>query len=180
MRVLVIADTHVPDHAPALPPEVLAAADDVDLILHAGDVTRAGVLDELTARAPVQCALGNNDGPDVSAWGATERVDLTIESVRVAMVHGAGPRAGRPARLRRWFPEADLIVFGHSHIPLAWQEGGAWFVNPGSPTWKRRQPAPTMTVIDIERGRVTPTLLRLPASRIHPRPEEDPDFRSPR
>ena len=96
MRVLVIADTHVPDHAPALPRELLAVADEADLVLHAGDVTRADVLDDLTARAPVRCALGNNDGPDVARWGAIERVELVLEGVRVAMVHDAGPRTGRP------------------------------------------------------------------------------------
>ena len=169
MRVLAVADTHVPDHAPALSQEVLTLAGEVDLVLHAGDVTRADVLDELAARAPVRCALGNNDGPDVARWGAVERVELVLEGVRVAMVHDAGPRTGRPRRLRRWFPEADLIVFGHSHISMAFEEDGAWFVNPGSPTWKRREPEPTMVTIDLEEGRVTPTLIRLPVLRFHSR-----------
>jgi putative phosphoesterase len=163
MRVLVLADTHIPDHAVALPPDVLAAAAEADAVLHAGDVTGSHVLDELSAATPVHCVRGNNDGPDVAAWGATERVELTLGGVRVAMVHDAGPRTGRPARLRRWFPDADLIVFGHSHIPMAFEDGGVWFVNPGSPTWKRREPAPTMVVLDLAPGVVRPTTVRLPA-----------------
>ena len=71
--------------------------------------------------------------------------------------------------MRRWFPEADLIVFGHSHIPMAFEEDGAWFVDPGSPTWKRREPEPTMVTIDLEEGRVTPTSIRLPVLRPHSR-----------
>jgi uncharacterized protein len=161
MRVLVIADTHVPDHVSVLPPELLEAAGGADLVLHAGDVTASDVLDELATRAPVRCAVGNNDGPDVAAWGATQHVELTLEGLRVAMIHDAGPRTGRPGRLRRVFPEADLIVFGHSHIPMAFEEDGVWFINPGSPTWKRREPAPTMALIDVTGGVVRPTSIRL-------------------
>ena len=163
MRILAIADTHIPDHARTLPSELRRAAVEADAVLHAGDVTTAGVLDELAAVAPVHCALGNNDGSDVASWGATARLELTLEGVRLAMVHDAGPRTGRPGRLRRWFPEADLIVFGHSHIPMAFEEGSVWFVNPGSPTWKRREPTPTMATIDLERGQIRPSLIRLPA-----------------
>jgi putative phosphoesterase len=164
MRILVTADTHVPDHARGLPAQLLEAAASADLVLHAGDVTSPIVLDELGGRSAVRCAIGNNDGPDVASWGATERVELTCDGVRIAMVHDAGPRAGRPGRLRRWFPRAHLVVFGHSHIPMAFQDGGTWFVNPGSPTWKRRQPTPTMVVLDLERGVVSPEVVPLPVT----------------
>jgi uncharacterized protein len=169
MRILAISDTHIPDHAPALPAEVLRDASEADLILHAGDVTSPQVLEELGARAPVRCALGNNDGTDVAGWGATARVELTIEGVRIAMVHDAGPRGGRPARLRRWFPDADLIVFGHSHIPMAFESDGAWFVNPGSPTWKRREPAPTVALVQVSSGRINAELIQLPVPSRPPR-----------
>jgi uncharacterized protein len=149
-RALVISDTHVPDFAGALPRAVLRAAARADVILHAGDVTSAAVLDELERLAPVHAALGNGDGPDVARWGARERVEIELAGFAVAIVHDSGPAPGRAARLRRWFPLADLIVFGHSHIPMSFREAGVRYLNPGSPTWKRRQPAPTYATIAIE------------------------------
>ena len=154
MRVLVLADTHVPDHAKALPPDVVAALAGVDLILHAGDVTSAELLEQLDRHAPVRAALGNNDGPDVEEWGAKEEVEIDVDGVRIAMVHIAGPRRGRDRRLRRRFPRAGVIVFGHSHIPVDEEFDGIRLFNPGSPTWKRRQPVPTFGLLEIGAGEV--------------------------
>jgi uncharacterized protein len=151
-RILVTADTHIPDFARALPPALHREAPQADVILHAGDVTSADVLAELAACAPVRVALGNNDRDDVAAFGAAPEVSLTVDGLRVAMVHDAGPRAGRERRLRRRFPDADLVVFGHSHIPMVTEIDGRRFLNPGSPTWKRRQPRPTYAVLTVERG----------------------------
>jgi putative phosphoesterase len=125
----------------------------VDLILHAGDVCRAGVLEELAAFAPVRAVMGNNDTPDVAAWGAPETLELDLDGLRVAMVHDAGPAAGRARRLRRRFPDAQAVVFGHSHIALYEQERGFAIFNPGSPTERRRSPHHTMGVAAIEDGR---------------------------
>ena len=90
----------------------------VNLILHAGDVCTAAVLGELAQYAPVTAVVGNNDGSDVAAWGAAETASLTPEGLRIAMIHDSGPAAGRLPRMRARFPGADLVVFGHSHIPL--------------------------------------------------------------
>jgi predicted phosphodiesterase len=97
---------------------------------------------------------GNNDGPDIVEWGAPDTLEIELAGVRVAMVHDSGPAAGRGARLRRWFPAADLVVFGHSHIP--WDEtfDGQRAVNPGSPTDRRRQPAGTMGLLDLADGQI--------------------------
>ena len=89
-----------------------------DLILHAGDVCTAAVLAELAQYAPVTAVAGNNDGPDVADWGAAPTAELDLDGLRVAMLHDSGPATGRLARMRRAFPRADLVVFGHSHIPL--------------------------------------------------------------
>lgn len=124
----------------------------MDVILHAGDVCTAAVLDELAAFAPVRAVCGNNDGPDVVAWGAPDTVELDLDGLRVGMIHDSGPAAGRPARLRRLFPAADLVVFGHSHIPLDQTGDGLRIFNPGSPTDRRRQPHGTVGVLLIERG----------------------------
>jgi len=126
-----------------------------DLILHAGDVCTADVLDELAAYAPVRAVRGNNDGPDVAAWGAPETLEFDLDGLRVAMIHDSGPSAGRPARLRRRFPAADLVVFGHSHIPLDHAGNGQRIFNPGSPTDRRRQPQGTLGLLEIAGGRLT-------------------------
>jgi putative phosphoesterase len=125
-----------------------------DLILHAGDVCTAAVLDELAAYAPVRAVRGNNDGPDVAAWGAPDTLDLDLDGVAVAMIHDSGPATGRPARLRRRFPVADLVIFGHSHIPLDHAEHGQQIFNPGSPTDRRRQPHGTLGLLDVADGRL--------------------------
>jgi putative phosphoesterase len=125
-----------------------------DLILHAGDVCTAAVLDELSGYAPVQAVLGNNDGPDVAEWGARETLQTDLDGLPVAMIHDSGAAPGRLRRLRRRFPEAGLIVFGHSHIPLDEAGEGIRIVNPGSPTDRRRQPQGTLAVLSIECGQV--------------------------
>jgi len=120
--------------------------------LHAGDVCTADVLDELAAYAPVRAVRGNNDGPGVAAWGAPETLDLDLGGLRVAMIHDSGQATGRPARLRRRFPAADLVIFGHSHIPLDHTEHGQRIFNPGSPTDRRRQPRGTLGLLDVDDG----------------------------
>ena len=154
MKVAVLSDTHAPRYWKACPAEVARRLDGVDLILHAGDVCRATVLEELAAFAPVRAVLGNNDTPDVAAWGAPETLELDLDGLAVAMVHDAGPAEGRPRRLRRRFPGADLVVFGHSHIPLDQSGDGVRIFNPGSPTDRRRQPRGTMGLLRVEDGRL--------------------------
>jgi uncharacterized protein len=165
MKVAVLADTHAPRYWKACPPEVARRLEGVDLILHAGDVCRAPVLEELAAFAPVRAVLGNNDTPDVAAWGAPETLRLDLDGLPAAMVHDAGPAPGRPGRLRRRFPWARLVVFGHSHIPLdlvsgsdsGSAEGGFRIFNPGSPTDRRRQPRGTMGLLRVEGGQLLET-----------------------
>jgi phosphoesterase, MJ0936 family len=154
VRVVVLSDTHAPRRWRSCPPRVAEWLREADLILHAGDVCVAGVLDELAAYAPVRAVLGNNDGPDVAAWGAPETAEFELDGLRVAMIHDAGPAARRTARMRRRFPEADLVVFGHSHIPLDETGDGVRIFNPGSPTDRRRRPHGTIGVLDIEDGRL--------------------------
>jgi putative phosphoesterase len=125
-----------------------------DLILHAGDVCIPDVLDQLAGYAPVHVVSGNNDGPEVAAWGAPETLQLDLAGVSVAMIHDSGQKTGRTARMRRRFPTADLVVFGHSHIPMDVTADGIRIFNPGSPTDKRRQPFGTLGLLDLADGRV--------------------------
>jgi putative phosphoesterase len=152
MRIAVVSDTHAPRFWKRCPPAVARRLDGVDLILHAGDVCHAGVLDELAAFAPVRAVLGNNDGEDVAAWGAPPELTLDLDGLPVGMIHDAGGKDGRLARLRHRFPEARLVVFGHSHIPLDVEGDGLRIFNPGSPTDKRRQPHGTMGLLDVSDG----------------------------
>ncbi|GAA3507730.1 metallophosphoesterase [Actinomadura keratinilytica] len=151
---MVVSDTHAPRRWRSCPPRVAEHLRRADVILHAGDVCTADVLDELSAYAPVHAVLGNNDGPDVAAWGAPERLELDLDGLRVAMVHDSGQAKGRTARMRRWFPDADLVVFGHSHIPMDQTGDGVRVFNPGSPTDRRRQPHGTIGELDIRDGRL--------------------------
>jgi uncharacterized protein len=154
----VLADTHrTAARARDLPAEVFALVEGADVVVHAGDITDRAVLDVLAeAGAPVHAVLGNNDRSLVGLL--PERLDLELAGVRVGVVHDSGPAAGRARRLHRLFPDADLVVFGHSHIP--WDEegvGGQRLLNPGSPTQRRRQPVATLARVELGGGRVLRT-----------------------
>ncbi len=154
MKIVAISDTHAPRRWKSCPPRVAEYLRQADLILHAGDVCTASVLDELAQYAPVRAVLGNNDGPDVAAWGAPETLDLDLAGLKVSMIHDSGPSAGRLRRMRRRFPEAGLVVFGHSHIPLDESADGLRILNPGSPTDRRRQPHGTIGLLTVAGGRL--------------------------
>jgi putative phosphoesterase len=154
MRVVALADTHAPRRWKSCPPLVAEQLRQADLILHAGDVCTATVLEELSQYAPVLAVVGNNDGPDVAAWGAQPTLQADLDGLPVAMIHDSGAAAGRLPRLRRMFPAAGLVVFGHSHIPLDAEASGLRIFNPGSPTDRRRQPHGTVGVLRVESGRL--------------------------
>lgn len=150
LTIGVLADTHVPRRARDLPASVYRRLEAVDLILHAGDVLVAEVLERLAQLAPVHAVLGNND---VATLGGTLPAtrELVLHGHRLGLVHDSGAREGRERRMRRRFPAADCVVFGHSHIPwCARAEDGFLLFNTGSPTDKRRQPAATMGLLRVE------------------------------
>jgi putative phosphoesterase len=144
-----------------LPAALFAPLRRADLVVHAGDVTAAGVLEELARFAPLHVAMGNNDGASVRRYGARDVQIIDVETVRVGLIHDAGPRLGRGRRMRRLFPDVDVVVFGHSHIPLDLVDEGVRLFNPGSPTWKRRQPAPTYGVIEVAGRRMRSRIVAL-------------------
>ena len=154
MKIGILSDTHAPRFWRVIPDVVTRHLDGCDLILHAGDVCIPEVLEELSGLAPVQVVQGNNDGPDIAAWGATEIWEETVAGVRLAMVHDSGWATGRAARLRRRFPDADLVVFGHSHIPWDHTVDGQRAFNPGSPSDRRRQKHATMGVAQLQDGEI--------------------------
>jgi putative phosphoesterase len=151
-RLLLISDTHIPGRARRLPDAVRAAAAAADLILHAGDWVSASVLDDLLAYGDVLGVCGNNDGPDLRAR-LPEVARREIGGLRFALVHETGDAKHRHARMDAEFPDAEVVVFGHSHIP--WDSvtpGGLRLLNPGSPTDRRRQPVCTMMTVVADAG----------------------------
>jgi hypothetical protein len=151
-EVIVLADTHIRRGSTRrLPPGVYAALEEADLVLHAGDVVTGAVLEELAGFASTLAVLGNNDTELVGQL--PEQRVFTVDGLRIAMIHDSGARTGRESRLRRRFPTADLVVFGHSHIPIdAPGLDGQRLFNPGSPTERRRQPAHTYGRLHIDDG----------------------------
>ena len=160
MRLVVVADTHVPQRARDLPAEVWAAVQRADAVLHAGDWVDVALLDALEQRsARLIGVYGNNDGPALRAR-LPEVARATLGGVRFAVVHETGQAAGREARCAARFADADVLVFGHSHIP--WDStapGGLRLLNPGSPTDRRRQPDKTYLTAVADGGRLTDVTL---------------------
>ena len=154
MRIAVLSDTHL-RVGKALPRFVWEQLTDIDMILHAGDLTHCGLLEELSCIAPVRAVRGNCDGWDVSL---PNRDIVECEGFRIGLIHGdSGKGKSTPERAHRAFQDTsvDLIVFGHSHIPfMEWQNGILLF-NPGSPTDKRREPQYSMGLLEIQPGQVT-------------------------
>ncbi len=159
-----MADTHVPKRARDLPDELWRAVEDADVVVHAGDWTEISLCDTLTARSRRLVAVfGNNDGPELRAR-LPDVAWADLDGLRVAVVHETGPAAGRERRCSAAFADADVLVFGHSHIP--WDtttESGLRLINPGSPTDRRRQPFCTYLTATARAGELDEVHLhRLP------------------
>jgi len=137
---------------------VLARA---DLILHAGDVTAAPVLETLRELAPVQAVYGNMDDPELRAE-LPEQLVVETGGARIGMLHIPGPAAGRAARLAQTFRGCDAVVYGHTHVPEVTHYGNVWILNPGSPTERRRAASRSMLTLEVDGGTITPALVELP------------------
>jgi hypothetical protein len=153
VRLLLISDTHVPKRARDLPQPVWDEVDRADVVLHAGDWVDGALLDALAGRARRLIACwGNNDGPDLRAR-LPEVATATLEDVRFTVVHETGGAKRRDERMARLYPDTDVLVFGHSHIPWdATASTGLRLLNPGSPTDRRRQPHCTYMTAEVGGG----------------------------
>ncbi|MFB6805188.1 metallophosphoesterase family protein [Streptomyces sp. NPDC056387] len=163
MRLLLTSDTHVPTRARTLPQALLAAVDDADAVLHAGDWVDEATLDLLESRSRRLIGVyGNNDGPPLRCR-LPEVARAELAGLRFAVVHETGAAGGRERRCVERFPDVDVLVFGHSHIPWDSTVGGLRLLNPGSPTDRRRQPFCTFMTVTVEDGTIHDvTLHRLP------------------
>ena len=160
MRLLLLADTHIPKRARDLPAQVWHEVERADVVIHAGDWVEVDLLDELSERSNRLVACwGNNDGPELRSR-LPERADVTLDGVRVTVVHETGAAAGREARMAAHYPDTDVLVFGHSHIP--WDTTaptGLRLLNPGSPTDRRRQPFCTYMTATTRAGVLSDVLV---------------------
>ncbi|MDP9887918.1 metallophosphoesterase family protein [Pseudarthrobacter enclensis] len=156
LNLLLLADTHVPKRARDLPEQVWSAVEKADVVFHAGDWVEAALLDQFERRSKRLLAVhGNNDGPELRRR-LPETATVTLAGVRFAMVHETGQAKGRELRCEALYPDADVLVFGHSHIP--WDTvspRGLRLLNPGSPTDRRRQPSCTFMEGVVDAGRLT-------------------------
>ncbi len=161
MEIAIISDTHMPRGARRLPEECVARLRGADLIIHAGDLMTASVLRELRELGEVVAVHGNADDFEVRAL-LPERAVIDVAGAGIAVMHDAGPARGRLARMRKTFPDADAVIFGHSHIALHERDqDGFQIFNPGSPTERRRSPQHTMGLARVRAGRVTFELIAL-------------------
>jgi uncharacterized protein len=155
VQIAIVSDTHMPRARRRLPEACVERLRAADLILHAGDLIALSVLHELESYGGVVAVYGNVDQPEVrGVLPAITSVDTPAGAI--GLVHDAGPAKGRLTRLRRQFPDAAAVVFGHSHMPLLEQDSdGFQIFNPGSPTERRRAAAETMGLASVAGGRLT-------------------------
>jgi uncharacterized protein len=152
--IAVLADTHMPRGGRRLPERCVELLGGTEAAFHAGDFFEAATLQEVEALCPgpVHAVHGNVDEAELRE-ALPETLEAEVGGARIAMIHDAGPAKGRVGRMRRRFPEADAVIFGHSHLPLHEEEGGFQIFNPGSPTERRRSPRHSMGLLRIEAGR---------------------------
>lgn len=161
MRAAIVADTHLPRGRRVLPRACLARLRSADLIIHAGDFTALGVLEQLRAYGKLIGVRGNVDDLGIQA-ALPPQIEFDLADTRLAVIHDSGRRVGRLERLRARFPGVDAVVFGHSHLPLhEVAADGFQIFNPGSPTEKRRAPSHTMGMATVCRGQIRFELVEL-------------------
>jgi uncharacterized protein len=162
MQIAIISDTHMPRGGRRLPSRCLERLTAADLIVHAGDLCTPALLRELQMIHPVVAVRGNVDDRELRRLLPETAVLPLPDGPEVVVVHDGGPARGRVARLRRRFPTADAVIFGHSHLPLHERAGdGFQIFNPGSPTERRRAPVHTMGIAHVAGGQIEFRLVEL-------------------
>jgi len=160
LLLTILSDTHISSvkrsRAADLPPVVWESIKESDAVIHAGDIVESSLLTAIAAVKPVYAVLGNND----IGMTLPESLELYFESIKVCVVHDAGPRKGRPERLKRRFPHANVVIYGHSHIPDLQTHDGLLIINPGSCTDKRREPKFSFGRLAIEGSSTRPYIVR--------------------
>ncbi|MFL5627818.1 MAG: metallophosphoesterase family protein [Ktedonobacteraceae bacterium] len=147
-KVGVISDTHIP-HFKQLPAAIWQHFEGVELIIHAGDLSVLSVIDELETIAPVVAVQGNVEQREVILKLPTKR-EITIGHCRIGIVHVLGDSKTHAREAHQEFPDARVVVFGHSHIPYNQEHDGQLLFNPGSATDRRRQPRCSIGLLHVD------------------------------
>ncbi len=161
MKIGILSDTHIPTVGESIPASLLKAFENVDLIIHAGDLVRLEVLDALTPLAPVKAVYGNMDQPEVKQE-LPDKLRISIEGIKIGVIHGWGAPNGLSKRIRPSFPDCNCIIFGHSHSPMYQWTEGVLFLNPGSPTDKRFSPTNSFALLNVEEKKLEGKIIHLP------------------
>jgi hypothetical protein len=153
--IAVLSDTHMPKGGRALPKRAVELLGEAEAVLHGGDFFTVATLREIEALCPgsLHAVHGNVDEDELGA-ALPETLEVELDGALIAMIHDAGPSRARLGRMRARFPNADAVIFGHSHLPLHEEEDGFQIFNPGSPTERRRAPRHSMGLLRIEEGRL--------------------------
>ena len=160
MNVVVMSDTHMPGRSRRLPRALVAELERADLIVHAGDFSTAEVLADLRELGPVTAVHGNVDSPALRQE-LPESISLELENVVLGVIHDAGPARGRLERLRTRFPDADAVVFGHSHRPYRARLGRVLLFNPGSAGPRRFSLPRTVGLLRLAPDRIDARIVHL-------------------
>ena len=132
-KIGVISDTHIPIRAKNVPDKILKAFEEVDFILHAGDLVELYVLDELKKVKDIYAVFGNTD-PDIVRKNLPQKRVIEVENFKIGLIHGMGAPFGIINRIKKEFEKVNCIIFGHTHTPCNEVRDGVLFFNPGSPT----------------------------------------------
>ena len=165
MLIGLLSDTHIPDHAKELPPQIKEAFHGVDLILHAGDVYKVSVLDELECLAPILVAAGDDDFEVLGDRRVKKEHVLTVEGVTICLIHQYGVWSWPGDKTWSWDrPEKppDVIVFGHTHRATLENHADTIRINPGSPTFPHyKHELGTVGLLTISSGKAEAQIIKL-------------------
>lgn len=156
MRIGLISDTHIPDHAKELPRQLKEVFNGVDLILHAGDVYDVSVLDELESIAPILVAEGDDDSEVLSDRRVKKEQIITVEGVTIWLIHE------KPQSWYQHKERPDVIVYGHTHRDKIEDVRGVVLVSPGSPTFPHyKSELGTVGILTINSGKPEVEIVQL-------------------
>lgn len=163
MRIGVIADTHIPDRAKDIPPQILKDFKNVDMVIHAGDLVILSVLDKLKAVCPNIKAVWGNMDPHDARKKLPEKEVIKIAKFKIGISHGYGSPNNLMELMANIFKNDDvnLIIFGHSHSPLNEKRGSVLYFNPGSPTDKIFSPYNSYGILEINDKEIEAKIIKI-------------------
>lgn len=156
IKIGVIADTHLSKHLYKMEDLLKLHLKNVDMIIHAGDYKNPKVVEMLEKQKKFIGVWGNNDGDSVKDK-VREKEIITIEGYKIGIFHGHGTNKNTMERAYEVFKEdhVDIIIFGHSHLPIIKTLNKVLMLNPGSPTSKRKEKWYSYIILDLEKYKIS-------------------------